>query len=87
VVSVGWRNTAVRLWNNNLVQIPNSRLADSVIINYNEPQNKSSFIITCGVAYDSDLKKVEKISMENRRNKYYHAISTTPNYSFRKYSS
>ena len=64
VVSVGWRNTVIRLWNNNLVTIPNSKIADSVIINYNEPQNKSSFIVTCGVAYNSDLKKVEKVAME-----------------------
>jgi small-conductance mechanosensitive channel len=64
VVSVGWRNTIIRMWNNNLVMIPNSKLADSMITNYNEPQNKSSFIVECGVAYNTDLRKAEKIALE-----------------------
>lgn len=64
VVAVEWRNTTIRLWNNNLMKIPNAKIADSNITNYNEPQNKSSFIVYCGVAYDSDLKKVEKLALE-----------------------
>lgn len=64
VVAVEWRNTTIRLWNNNLVKIPNSKIADSNITNYNEPQNKSSFIVYCGVGYGSDLKKVEKLALD-----------------------
>ena len=64
VVTVGWRNTVIRMWNNNLVMIPNSTIADSMITNYNEPQNKSSFIVECGVAYDTNLKKAEKVALE-----------------------
>ena len=64
VVKIGWRNTIMRLWNNNLVMIPNAKIADSIIINYNEPQNKSSFIVKWGVAYGSDLEKVEKIALK-----------------------
>lgn len=64
VVTVGWRNTMIRMWNNNLVMVPNSKLADSMITNYNEPQNKSSFVIKCGVGYGVDLKKAEKVALE-----------------------
>lgn len=64
VVKVGWRNTIIKLWNNNLVMIPNARLADSRIVNYNEPSNPHLFIVTCGVAYWSDLKRVEKLALE-----------------------
>lgn len=64
VVAVEWRNTTIKLWNNNLVKIPNSKIADSNITNYNEPENKSSFIVYCGVGYGSDLKKVEKLVLE-----------------------
>jgi len=64
VVTVGWRNTIIRMWNNNLVMIPNSKLADSMITNYNEPQNQSSFTVDCGVAYDTNLKKAEKIALD-----------------------
>jgi small-conductance mechanosensitive channel len=64
VEKIGWRNTIIRMWNNNLVMIPNSKMAESNIINYDEPQNKMSFILFCGVAYDTDLKKAEKIALE-----------------------
>lgn len=64
VVAVEWRNTTIRLWNNNLVKIPNSKIADSNITNYNEPENKSSFIVYCGVGYSNDLEKVEKLTLE-----------------------
>ena len=63
VVKVGWRSTLVRMWNNNMVLIPNSKLADSVITNFNEPQNKYTFVTPCGVSYNSNLKKVEKTAL------------------------
>ncbi|MBU0727561.1 mechanosensitive ion channel family protein [Patescibacteria group bacterium] len=64
VVAVEWRNTTIRLWNNSLVKIPNSKMADSNITNFEEPKNASSFMVYCGVGYGSDLKKVEKIVLE-----------------------
>ena len=64
VEKVGIRNTLIRLWNNNLVMVPNSKISDNIITNYNEPGGVTSFIVTCGVAYDTDLKKAEKIALE-----------------------
>ncbi|MBN2087250.1 mechanosensitive ion channel family protein [Candidatus Peregrinibacteria bacterium] len=64
VVAIEWRNTTIRLWDNNLVKIPNSTVANSKLTNFNEPQNNSSFIVFCGVSYGSDLRKVEKIALE-----------------------
>lgn len=82
IVNVGWRNTIVRLWNNNLVMIPNSKIADSMITNYNEPKNNSSFIVECGVAYNTDLKKAEKIALEAankiQKKKKYGAVDYEP---------
>ncbi|MDH4179144.1 MAG: mechanosensitive ion channel family protein, partial [Armatimonadota bacterium] len=56
VEEVGWRNTKVRMWANNIVVIPNSKLAQSVVTNYYLPQQELSVYIRCGVAYDSDLE-------------------------------
>jgi len=64
VEKIGWRNTVIRLWNNNLVMIPNSKLAESMITNFNEPQSKMDFLVPCGVAYNSRLDKVEKIALK-----------------------
>jgi small-conductance mechanosensitive channel len=64
VVDIGWRSTKIRTYMNNIVTIPNSKLSDSKIINYNTPTPEIGFAVECGVAYDSDLEKVEKVSME-----------------------
>ena len=64
VVDVGWRSTRIRTWTNNLVVIPNSKFADTIITNYNRPQPPVNIFLTCGVSYDSDLFKVERVCHE-----------------------
>ena len=64
VADIGWRSTRIRTSYNNMVIVPNSRLADSVITNYYGPSMEMSVIVTSGVSYESDLVKVEKIALE-----------------------
>ncbi len=64
VVDIGWRSTRIRMLTDNLLIIPNGKLAESNIINYSMPKQDLSIWIPCGVAYESDLKKVEKVSLE-----------------------
>ena len=64
VVGVGWRSTRIRTWSNNLVVIPNARLADTIITNYHEPTPPVNLHLVCGVSYDSDLQRVEEVSRE-----------------------
>jgi small-conductance mechanosensitive channel len=64
VEDVGWRSTRVRTLPNTLVIIPNSKLAESVITNYSLPVLEMSTVIQCGVAYGSDLEKVENVTIE-----------------------
>ena len=64
VVEVSWRSTRIRTWGNNLVVIPNARLADTIITNYQEPTPAVNVYLTCGVSYESDLDEVETISRE-----------------------
>ena len=67
VVDVSWRSTRLRTWTNNLVVIPNSRFAETIITNYDQPQEHVNVFLTCGVAYESDLQQVEGVSMEVMR--------------------
>jgi small-conductance mechanosensitive channel len=67
VIDVGWRSTKIRTWMNNLVVIPNSVMADSIVINYSSPDAEMNVLITAGVSYDSDLDKVERVSLEVAR--------------------
>jgi len=64
VESVGWRSTKIRTRFNNLVIIPNSRMAESIVTNYFSPTPAMNIIVTCGVSYESDLSQVETIALE-----------------------
>lgn len=64
VEDVGWRSTRIRTLTNILIILPNSKLAESMITNLSLPVQETSLIIQCGVAYGSDLEKVEKITLQ-----------------------
>ena len=64
VVDVNWRSTRLRTWTNNLVVVPNSRFAETIITNYSKPDQHVNVFLTCGVAYESDLPRVEMVSQE-----------------------
>jgi small-conductance mechanosensitive channel len=64
VIEVGWRSTKIRTWLNNLVVIPNSVMADSIVTNYSGPEQAINIMVTCGVSYASNLRKVKEISLE-----------------------
>ncbi len=59
-----WRNTTIRKLPQNLIVIPNSKLASSQIVNYSLPIKELNVIIEVGVSYSSDLDKVEKVTIE-----------------------
>ncbi|MBM4085191.1 MAG: mechanosensitive ion channel family protein [Planctomycetes bacterium] len=67
VEHIGWRSTRVRLLANNTVIIPNSKLSQSVITNYFLPQQEMLIYVPCGVAYGSDLQRVENVVMDVAR--------------------
>ncbi len=64
VVDVGWRATRVKILPNNVVLIPNAKLAQSVITNYYFPERELGVLIQVGVHYESDLEYVEKVTIE-----------------------
>ena len=67
VDDIGWRSTKIRALADYSVIIPNSKLAQSKIINYSMPVKQTNVVVNCGVAYDSDLEKVEKITLDVAR--------------------
>ncbi|MFN3528122.1 MAG: mechanosensitive ion channel family protein, partial [Candidatus Altarchaeaceae archaeon] len=64
VEDIGWRTTKIRSIDNNLIVIPNSKLAQSIVVNYYATQEEVSVVVPCGVSYNSDLDKVEKVTIE-----------------------
>jgi small-conductance mechanosensitive channel len=68
VDDIGWRASRIRLLTNNHVIIPNAKLVDSVVTNFQAPESKLYLLVTVGVHYDSDLEHVERIVMEVAHN-------------------
>ena len=61
VIDVGWRNTSIRTMANNIIVVPNKRLAESVVTNYSRPESHLALGVVVGVAYESDLEEVERV--------------------------
>ena len=64
VVQMGWRSTRIRTLSNNIVVIPNSKLATATITNYSLPEPQMSLGIQVRVSYGSDPEQVERILVE-----------------------
>lgn len=64
VVDVGWRNSTVKTIQNNLVIIPNTQMASTIVENYRLPESEFSVFIPVGVSYSSDLEYVERVTNE-----------------------
>jgi small-conductance mechanosensitive channel len=61
---IGWRSVRIRMLQNNMVIIPNAKLINSIVTNYHYPDKELAVTLEVGVSYDSDLKKVERITSE-----------------------
>jgi small-conductance mechanosensitive channel len=64
VTDINWRTTKIRMLPNNVVLVPNDKLAKAIVINYYLPDKDMAVLVTVGVHYASDLKKVEAVTCE-----------------------
>src|SRR3989338_9036719 len=67
VEDIGWRTTRIRTLPNTMVIVPNSKIASTTITNDSLPVPEMSVVVQCGVAYTSDLEKVEKVTIETAK--------------------
>ncbi len=64
VVDIGWRSTKIRELPNNIIVIPNSKLAGAIVTNYYLPEKEMACLVQVGVSYDSNLEKVERVTID-----------------------
>jgi small-conductance mechanosensitive channel len=64
VVDTNWRNTTIRQLPDNLVIVPNATLAAAIMTNYHRPEPETSVTVQVGVAYESDLDHVERVTID-----------------------
>jgi small-conductance mechanosensitive channel len=63
VTDITWRNTTLRALANNMIVIPNAKMASAVITNYDLPVKEVSLVLPVTVSYASDLAKVEAVTL------------------------
>jgi len=64
VTDITWRATQIRMMPNNLVLVPNDKLAKAIVTNYYFPEKEMALRLYLGVHYSSDLDKVERVTCE-----------------------
>ena len=64
VEQVGWRTTKIRTFWNNRVVIPNGKLSESIVTNYQGPDPSVYALVSAGVSYESDLQHVNDVALE-----------------------
>jgi small-conductance mechanosensitive channel len=64
---VGWRTAQIKTFGNGLIVIPNSKLAEAKLLNYDRPNKELAFFVEVGVAYHSDLDQVERVTVETAK--------------------
>jgi small-conductance mechanosensitive channel len=67
VTDISLRNTTVRGLGGSLIILPNSKLATTSIVNFDLPQPESAVLVNVGVDYDSDLARVEEVTLDVAR--------------------
>jgi small-conductance mechanosensitive channel len=61
VVDFSWRSTRLRMLANNLVVVPNAKLAQALVVNHHLPSQDLAVLVEVGVDYASDLQHVERV--------------------------
>jgi small-conductance mechanosensitive channel len=64
VVDTNWRSTIIRQLPNNILVVPNATVASSIVTNYHLPEHEISVTVPCRVGYESDLGRVEQVTIE-----------------------
>jgi small-conductance mechanosensitive channel len=64
IVDISWRNTTIQALANNIIVVPNQKIASAIITNYFIPNKELSLLVPVGVSYDSDLETVERVTIE-----------------------
>ncbi|WP_297888740.1 mechanosensitive ion channel family protein [Sulfurihydrogenibium sp.] len=68
VVNINWRTTTIKTLSDDIIIIPNEKLAQSIVVNYAKPVNITRISIQIPVSYNTDIDRLEKIVFEEVEN-------------------
>jgi small-conductance mechanosensitive channel len=68
VADITWRSTTVKTAANNLILVPNAKLAQAIVTNYHLPAKPMIARLSINVSYDSDPDEIERILIAEAQN-------------------
>ncbi len=80
VEDISWRSTSVRALSNYIYIIPNHKLSTMIVTDFDQPASEMSTIVDLGVSYDSDLEKVERVTIEVAREALKSVTGAVPDF-------
>lgn len=67
VEAIGWRATRLRMLANNMIIVPNAKLSESILTNYDLPESQMSLVLGISVASDADPDRVLEVLVEEAK--------------------
>lgn len=64
ITDIGWRSTTLRQGVNNLIVIPNNKIAQSIVTNYYLPERRVVAPMVVTVSFDADPELIERTLLE-----------------------
>lgn len=64
VSDIAWRSARIQSGAGNLIIVPNVKLAQAIITNFNLPNRDLAVPVEMGAAFDGDLEKIERMTLE-----------------------
>lgn len=64
ISDINWRNTIIKALPNNMIIVPNQKLASATITNYDLPEKEINVKVQAAIGYNHDLEQIEKITLE-----------------------
>jgi small-conductance mechanosensitive channel len=67
VTDITWRNTTIRDLSENLIVVPNDKLASTIFTNYSVPDQRMTVRVDVLLCYGNDLDKAEALALDTAR--------------------
>jgi small-conductance mechanosensitive channel len=67
LTDIGWRSTAIKAGLNNLIIVPNSKLAQAIVTNYSLPDKRVGASLQIMTDFESDPEQIERILLEEAK--------------------
>ncbi|MCS7146408.1 MAG: mechanosensitive ion channel family protein [Nitrososphaerota archaeon] len=80
ITDISWRTTKIQTLANNLLIIPNKKLAESIVTNYDMPGQEIMLSTVIGVGYGEDPDRVEQILLDEAAKAVKEIPGATPNF-------